>query len=376
MDDEMDGGKADEGVLGFKYRNREVADKVLQRLREMDLNIRIMHVCGTHQDTLIRFGMDELLREVGVEIRQGPGCPVCVTTPHEIEEAMCLARKGCTITTFGDMLRVPGTGESLADMHTQGYDVRTVYSINEAVKIARNTDNDVIFVAIGFETTAPSTAATLEHGSPPDNFKVLMCHRTIPQAMDVLLGLGELRLDGFIDPGHVSTIIGIHPYESISEKYHIPQVIAGFEPLDLLMAVYMIARQYRSGEARVENEYKRLVKPDGNQRALQVMNKVFEACDVKWRGFPVIPDSGMKLRSGYEQYDARRQYEDILQEIWDMEIQEPKGCMCGEVLRGVANPEECGLFARACTPRTPVGPCMVSGEGGCNIVYKYGKNRI
>jgi hydrogenase expression/formation protein HypD len=247
-----------------------------------------------------------------------------------------------------------------------------VYGIDDAVKIAEKTRKPVVFLGVGFETTAPSSAVTiLAH--PPENFSILCCHRYIPPALKALLDMGELRLHGLIEPGHVSTIIGVKPYEALSMRYHIPQVIAGFEPLDVLMAVYMLARQITNEEAKVENEYFRAVRYEGNVKALQALNSVFTPSDVSWRGFPVIPFSGMKIRKAYEHMDARKRYEDELKDISQQELEDPQGCRCGEVLRGLIDPHACHLFASQCTPVHPVGPCMVSVEGSCNIAYKYRK---
>ncbi len=354
----------------FRYRDKKISQKIVSRLKEMNLNIRLMHVCGTHQDTLVRFGLDALLKNVGVEIRQGPGCPVCVTTPKEIEEATLLARKGKIITVFGDMIKVPGQKYSLADMRTQGYNVKIVYSIDDALKIANKTKKEVVFMAVGFETTAPSTASAILN-NPPKNFSILTCHRMIPPALKAIIEMGEVKLHGVIEPGHVSTIIGAKPYEFLSKKYHVPQVIAGFEPLDLMMGVYMLARQIKNKKAEVENEYKRSVEYEGNKKAVKMMNQVFETCDVAWRGFPVIKDSGLELKNNFESYDARKKFEDELKELTGVEFKEPKGCRCGEMLRGLIDPDDCPLFGKKCTPSTSVGPCMVSREGNCNIMFRY-----
>lgn len=356
----------------FRFRDKKIAQRITTLLKEMRLNIRLMHVCGTHQDTLLRFGLDEMLSNCGVEVRQGPGCPVCVTTPREIEEGITLARKGKIITTFGDMVRVPGIKGSLGDARGEGCAIKIVYSIEDAVALARETKKEVIFMAVGFETTAPSTAITLLT-NPPDNFSILCCHRYIPPALDAILQMGEIKLDGFIEPGHVSTIIGVKPYVEISKKYSIPQVVAGFEPLDLLMAVYMLARQVKDGMAKVENEYMRSVKYEGNIRALQVLDEVFTPIDLEWRGFPMIPSSGMNLKTDFQKYDARSLFEDELRDLEHVQFEEPEGCLCSEILRGVAEPNECSLFGKVCTPRKPIGPCMVSVEGSCNILFKYSK---
>ena len=354
----------------FRYRDKKVSEKIVSKLREMNLNIRLMHVCGTHQDTLVRFGLDELLKNTGVEIRQGPGCPVCVTTPKEIEEAMLLARKGKTITVFGDMMNVPGQKHSLSDTKTMGHDVKIVYSVDDALKIAGKTKKDVVFMAIGFETTAPSTASVIL-SNPPENFSILNCHRLIPPALKAIIEMGEVKLHGLIEPGHVSTVIGAKPYEFLSKDYGVPQVIAGFEPLDLMMGVYMLACQIKNKKAEVEIEYKRSVKYDGNKKAVKMMKDVFESYDIAWRGFPIIKNSGLKLKNTFQSYDARKKFEDELKELNNIEFKEPKGCRCGEMLRGLTNPDDCSLFGKSCTPATPVGPCMVSREGNCNIMFRY-----
>jgi hydrogenase expression/formation protein HypD len=361
----------------FRLRDKELANDILKKLEDMNLNIRLMHVCGTHQDTLVRFGLEENLKKVGVEIRQGPGCPVCVTTPKEIEEAILLSKKGKKLVVFGDMIKVPGSSGSLADAKAYEGDVQIAYGVDDAVKISSNTDKDVIFMAVGFETTIPSIAMALkrikQENKDNNNFSILCCHRIVPPALKALIELGEVKLNGLIEPGHVSTIIGAAPYEFLSEKYHVPQVIAGFEPIDLLMGIYMLARQIEKGEAKVEIEYDRIVKYEGNKKAIAVIDEVFESFDVKWRGFPRIPQSGLKLRSDFSDFDARKLFEDDLAEIKDMEFPEPKGCKCGEVLRGLIASDECPLFGTTCTPENPVGPCMVSAEGSCNILLKYGR---
>jgi hydrogenase expression/formation protein HypD len=357
----------------FSLRDKQLADDIISQITKAKVHLRFMHVCGTHQDTLVKHGLDALLQRCGIEIGQGPGCPVCVTTPKEIEEILLLAKHGKTIATFGDMTRVPGVSSSLQQMKTEGCDVRTVYSIEDALILAeKHKGKEIVFMAVGFETTAPTTASVLLR-DPPLNFSVLCCHRLIPPALQAILQMGELKIDGFIEPGHVSTIIGTKPYEFISRKYQVPQVIAGFEPLDLLMAVWMLVRQIQRGKAVVENEYVRAVKQQGNKKAQHVMQQVFEPMDVKWRGFPMIPRSGLRLRKKYEPYDARKKYEDELQKIAKEEYAEPIGCLCGDVLRGLISSTQCPLFKRECTPENPVGPCMVSSEGNCYIQYRYTK---
>lgn len=356
----------------FRLRDRDTSRKVLERLEAMDLDLTLMHVCGTHQDTLMRFGLDTEFKRVGVDIRQGPGCPVCVTTPKEIEMVIALAKAGVTVAAFGDVMRVPGVEGSLNDAKASGADVRVVFGIDDAVSLARQTGKEVVFMGIGFETTAPTTASAVLSGLP-ENFSVISCHRTVPPALAAIAGMGEVRLQGMIQPGHVSTIIGTKPYEFLSREYRIPQVVAGFEPLDLLMGVYMLARQAEEGRAEVENEYSRVVHPDGNPNAIKAIEEVFEPSDVPWRGFPVIPGSGLSVKAGFEAHDAYKRFEDILRPLNEKEYKEAEGCRCGEMLRGILTSEECPLFANACTPATPMGPCMVSREGSCHIAHRYRK---
>jgi len=359
----------------FSLKDKELAKDIVSKIKKQDVNYKFMHVCGTHQDTLVKHGLDVPLRECGIDIIQGPGCPVCVTTPKEIEEMILLAKSGKTVASFGDMISVPGEQHSLQSMKTDGFDVRTVYGIEDAVDLARkNKDKEIVFMAVGFETTAPTTASVLLN-NPPDNFSILCCHRTVPNALRAIIEMGEIKINGLIEPGHVSTIIGTLPYEFLSEEYNVPQVVAGFEPLDLLMAVYMLVQQIKNNKAFVQNEYVRAVHKQGNTKALEAIDKVFEPGDIKWRGFPVINDSSLELKTKFEKYDARKKYEDELISLKNKEFSEPKGCKCGELLRGLLLPSDCPLFAKVCTPSSPVGPCMVSIEGSCNIDYRYGKKR-
>jgi hydrogenase expression/formation protein HypD len=358
----------------FKLSDKTIAEKAIKKLESWQLNIKVMHVCGGHQDTLVRSGLDDLLKKTGIDIRQGPGCPVCVTTAKEIEQAMVLAREDRTFMVFGDMMRVPGKEDTLFDLKSKGGDVKMVYSIDDAVKYAgSHPDKEVVFMAIGFETTAPSTAAVLS-SKPPENFSVFCTHRYVPPALKGIIELGEVSLDGFIEPGHVSTIIGTTPYEFISTEYGMPQVVTGFEPLDLLMGIYMVAKQVKEGRAEIENEYTRVVQTDGNPKAIAAMEQVFTPSDTAWRGFGVIPGSGMKIRDEYQQYDAALKYQDVIVHLDEEDFSEPPGCRCGEVLRGLIDSRECTLFGTGCTPSKPIGPCMVTAEGSCNIVYKYRRN--
>jgi hydrogenase expression/formation protein HypD len=359
----------------FSLKDKDLAKDIVLRIKKLNVKLKFMHVCGTHQDTLVKNGLDSLLKECGIEIGQGPGCPVCVTTPYEIEEMLLLAKSGKIVTSFGDMINVPGENHSLRSMIEEGYDVRTVYGIEDAVSVAeKNKDKEVVFMAVGFETTAPTTASVILK-NPPKNFSILSCHRTIPEALKTIIEMGEINIDGLIEPGHVSTIIGTEPYEFLSKEYNVPQVVAGFEPIDILMGAWMLVSQIQKNETVVQNEYTRVVNPKGNKKAQNAISKVFKSVDKKWRGFPVIKGSGLDLKSNFEEYDARKLFEDELEELKDKKFLEPAGCRCGELLRGLVTPFDCPLFGQACTPEFPVGPCMVSIEGSCNIEYRYSKNK-
>ena len=323
-------------------------------------DIKIMHVCGTHEYTITKSGIRSLLPK-NVKVVMGPGCPVCVTPQAEIDAVITLAEQGKIICTYGDLLRVPGTKSSLYD--TVG-DIRIVQSISQAVDAAReNPDKEVVFMAVGFETTAPTTAAVLLN-NPPENFSLILSHRLVPPAMKWLMEQGEANLSGFLLPGHVCTIMGIEEYE----QFKVPQVIAGFEPLEVMYGLYLLVKQIAEGRAEVENAYPRAVKREGNVKAVHMMNEVFDITDIMWRGFPVIPNSGYKLKPQFEKYDALKKFGIEL-----VEVKSTKGCMCNELLRGVADPTDCKLFGTACTPLKPVGACMVSTEGACRIWYLYGR---
>jgi hydrogenase expression/formation protein HypD len=352
----------------FRFREEATARKVLESIKALDLDLSIMHVCGTHQDTLVKFGLEDMLRDTGMHIRQGPGCPVCVTTTKEVVEAITLANGGATVAVFGDMVTVPTPIGSLADAKAEGADIRVVYSATDAIKLAKEVQS-VVFMGIGFETTSPTTAAVLLD-YPPENFSVLSCHRVLPPALTALFDMGEVKIDGLIQPGHVATILGLAPFHYFSKRYNVPQVVAGFEPLDLLVTIYMIARQRKEGRAEVENEYSRVVRPEGNPIALRMLEEVFFVEDRNWRGFPVIPKSALELRPRFDAHNARRIYADILAEA--PKVKEDMGnCRCGEVLRGIIESKECPAFGKACNPKRPMGPCMVSREGSCNISYRY-----
>lgn len=322
----------------------------------------------THEYTITHSGMRSLIPKV--DLRAGPGCPVCVASPTHIQMAVELSfRDNVIVTTYGDMFRVKGVTSSLMEAKSKGGNVTVIYSVWDAVKLAKKYPNkEIVHFAIGFETTAPSTAAVLLM-NPPKNFSIICTHLLIPPVMEYLLKLGELKIDGFICPGHVSTIIGVKPYRPIAKKYRAPMVVAGFEPIDVLLGVAMLIKMINTGIFDVKNEYTRVVREEGNVKAIEVMYKVFEVCDAYWRGIGLVPNSGLKLRNEFEEYDATKRFDVKVDESYSM----PPGCKCGEVLRGLLTPSECPLFGKACTPLNPVGPCMVSSEGSCAIVYKYGR---
>ena len=347
------------GVKDYEHMAvlRAVTEALGEAVADAGCDLNFMHICGTHEASIARHGLRSMLPP-GLQIVMGPGCPVCITPQGEIDAAIELARRGAIVTTYGDLLRVPGTGGSLESC---GGDVRVVQGVHKAVEIAEGTDREVVFVSVGFETTAPSVASALASG-PPENFSILCCHRLVPPAMAWLLEQGEAELDGFLLPGHVCVVTGYREYE----RFPVPQVVAGFEPEEVLLGLLMLTRQVVEGRSVVENAYPRAVTRDGNPKALALLAEVFETTDVEWRGFPVIPGSGLKLREPFSRYDAQERFGVAIAST-------PKAtaCICDRVLRGVASPPDCRLFARACTPRTPVGPCMVSHEGACRIWHQF-----
>lgn len=355
-------------MIELKFRNPDLAKRVVEKIREVapkkDL-VKICHVCGTHEWTITHFGIRSLLPS-NVEVIAGPGCPVCVTPASEIDEAVQLAQKGVAVACFGDVLRVPGSRMSLLDAKAEGADVRVVYSASDAVKMAEKEPNkEFAFFAIGFETTAPSTAIEVLR-KPPRNLSFMVSHRLIPPAMELMLGIGDLHIDGFIAPGHVSTIIGLKPYEIFPKAYRMPTVVAGFEPLDVLFAVYMVLKQLKAGEARLENEYTRAVSWEGNIKAQELMRQAFEVVNGEWRGLGKLPLSAFRLKNEYVSHDAREKFGVEVEHGRDL----PPGCQCHLVMIGKIRPTECPLYMKACTPQKPVGACMVGVEGTCSIWAK------
>ncbi|MDR2830998.1 MAG: hydrogenase formation protein HypD [Methanobrevibacter sp.] len=344
---------------------KNLSKELINRINQISTPVRIMHVCGSHEHTIMENGLRTLLPSE-VEVIAGPGCPVCCVPSREIDEALELTDKGMTIATFGDMLRVPGSTHSLAYAKSEGADVRVVYGIANAVELAREVDNEVIFIAAGFETTAPTTASEIL-STPPENFSVLSSHRRIPPALKFLIESGKTNLNALIEPGHVGTIIGLKPFEVFSNEHNIPQVMAGFNPLDILMGVYMILRQIKNNEAKIDNEYNRAVKDEGNQIAQKAIEEVFKVENREWRGFPEIPNSILEIKDEFSQFNAREKFDISVKNVKEA----PIGCICGSILRGVAKPDDCKLFREECNPMHPIGACMVSKEGTCNIAHRY-----
>ena len=341
-------------------------------LVEPGRHYKIMEVCGGHTHSIYKYGIDDLL-PANVELVHGPGCPVCVIPMGRVDDGIALAHEpGVIFTCFGDMLRVPGSDGTLLDAKAEGADVRMVYSPLDALRTAReNPDHQVVFFAIGFETTAPSTALTLKRARAEgiENFSCMCSHVTIVPPLRALMESPDLRLDGFIGPGHVATVVGARPFEFIPTSYGKPVVVSGFEPLDVLQAVRMILRQLADGRCEVENQYTRVVPYEGNPRALEVMAEVFELRPhFEWRGLGFISHSGLKLTEAYADFDAERRWT-----VPGVRVADPKACQCGEVLKGVIKPFECKVFGTACTPERPIGTCMVSSEGACAAYYNFGR---
>jgi hydrogenase expression/formation protein HypD len=355
-----------DGELG-----RAVAAEILATV-EPARHYKLMEVCGGHTHSIYKYGIDDLL-PANVELVHGPGCPVCVIPMGRVDDAIAVAhRPGVVFTCFGDMLRVPGSNGTLLDAKAAGADVRIVYSPLDALRIARESpEREVVFLAIGFETTAPSTALTMRRAKAEGlaNFSCLCNHVTIVPPLRALLDSPDLRLDGFIGPGHVATVVGARPFEFISAGYGRPVVISGFEPLDLLQAVLMILRQLADGRCEVENQYTRVVPHEGNLKALEVMAEVFELRPhFEWRGLGFISQSALRLSNAYADFDAEQRFE-----VPNVRVADPKACQCGEVLKGVIKPWECKVFGTACTPEHAIGTCMVSPEGACAAYYNYGR---
>jgi hydrogenase expression/formation protein HypD len=353
-----------------EYRDAGLSGHLIAKIKATSKRrIRLMEVCGTHTVSIFRSGIRSLLPET-VSLLSGPGCPVCVTDQKEIDTFVELARlDDVIVTTFGDLMRVPGSNSTLEKERAGGKDIRVVYSTFDALEIAqKNPDKKVVFLGVGFETTAPTIAAAILQGArlKVDNFSVISAHKLVPPALEKLMSLDGVQLDGFLLPGHVSVIIGLDAYRPFFDKYRIPCVVAGFEPADILQAIYMLAEMIEKGCPDLQNAYPRAVTEGGNPKARQILQDIFKPADACWRGIGVIPQSGLKIKDDFAAHDAEKQF--------DLQIPEPKipgGCVCGEILTGKKSPPDCKLFRTVCTPVDPVGPCMVSTEGTCAAYYKY-----
>jgi hydrogenase expression/formation protein HypD len=353
-----------------EYRDPAISRNIAERIKSINQkHVRLMEVCGTHTMSLFRNGIRSMLPET-ISLLSGPGCPVCVTDHSEIDSFIALAgEKDVIITTFGDLMRVPGTHSSLQKERAEGRDIRMVYSTSDALNIAeKNPHKKVVFLGVGFETTAPTIAASIitavEMGL--DNFCVYSAHKLVPPALATLLELENIEVDGLILPGHVSVIIGSKAYLPLVEKYHIPCAIAGFEPADMLQAIFVLIEQIETNKAGLENAYSRAVSSNGNEAAQRIMEKVFDTVDTPWRGLGIIPQSGLKIKEEFAAFDAQKVFQ-----FDPPNSEDPKGCLCGKILTGTKIPPECPLYKKVCTPSDPVGPCMVSSEGTCAAYYRY-----
>jgi len=354
-----------------EFRQPELAKGLISHIKQHSKKpARLMEFCGGHTVTIFRYGIRQALPDT-LEMVSGPGCPVCVTANADIDKAIALAEiPDVIITTFGDMFKVPGSRSSLQEAKAGGADVRMVYSTLDALDMAKNNPGrPVVFIGIGFETTAPTIAASVLQAEAEgiDNYYVLCQHKLCPPAIRALLDSGEVKLGGLICPGHVSAVIGSQAWEFVARDYGIPCVVAGFEPIDVLQSVDMLVGQVEKGECRVQIAYSRGVHPEGNQQALKLMEQVFTPCPAQWRGLGEIPGSGLRLRDGYKRFDAEATFT-----LDPGPTDEPKGCICGDILRGAKTPLDCKLYGKTCNPEHPVGPCMVSSEGSCSAYYLYG----
>jgi hydrogenase expression/formation protein HypD len=353
-------------------RGRRLAEAMERLVRDIGRSsISIMHVCGSHEQAIARFGLRALLPPE-MDVIMGPGCPVCVTDMPEVDEAVALALSGVRVATYGDMLKVPGTVKSLADARSEGARVDVVYSVTQAVDLARRTGEELVFFATGFETTAVATAAAVL-GERPPGFSILSAHKYILPAMEVVADLPGTRIEGFLAAGHAATITGSDLFQDFVRRHRVPVVVAGFEPLDILAALVKALELIRDGRPEVANMFPRCVTPQGNRRALEQLWRVFETTGGHWRGIARIPDGNMRLREEWAEVDARRRFEIDVAGLWEEPPASLAGqCICGQIMSGLASPFDCLLYDGACIPEKPVGACMVSSEGACKIWHQYG----
>lgn len=353
-----------------EYRDSEISQSLIKKIKSISTkNVRLMEVCGTHTVSIFRSGIRSVLPQT-ISLLSGPGCPVCVTDQGEIDAFIELARQDdVIITTFGDLMRVPGTKSSLQKESAAGRDIRVVYSTFDALEIAgKNPTKKVVFLGVGFETTAPTIAAAILSAAQTgvSNFSVISAHKLVPPALEALMAAEQINIHGFILPGHVSVIIGLNAYRPFFARHRVPCVVAGFEPTDILQAITLLVEMLEAGRPALDNAYPRAVTAEGNTKAQQILEEIFDPADACWRGIGVIPLSGLGIREKYSAHDA--------QKLFDVQVPDartPKGCACGEILIGAKTPPECALYKKVCTPMDPVGPCMVSTEGTCAAYYKY-----
>jgi hydrogenase expression/formation protein HypD len=363
----------DQSELKFRdpERARALSDALLRLTSELSRDVSVMHVCGSHEQAIARFGLRANFPR-SLEVIMGPGCPVCITDVPEVDEAVALAEQGVRVATYGDMLRVPGSAKSLADAKRDGAEVEVVYSVSQAVELARQSRAELVFFATGFETTAVATAAALLD-DPPPNFSVLSAHKYIPPVMEIVAEMPACKVEGFLAAGHAATITGYGIFESFCARHGVPVVVAGFEPLDILAGLVALLELIRDRRAEVVNTYPRCVTREGNLRAQQTLWKVFRPFGGRWRGIAHVPNGNLRLRDELAAFDTRRRFDIDLSRLWAYAPPRlVEQCICGDIMAGIASPTQCPLFGKDCVPDTPVGACMVSSEGTCKIWHQYG----
>ncbi|TFG11074.1 hydrogenase formation protein HypD [Candidatus Heimdallarchaeota archaeon] len=354
-----------------QYRSKEIVNLLIRKIHKVmqDINepINIQHVCGTHEHEIVKYGIRSLLPKE-IDVRAGVGCPVCVSSAQDVDEVLWVAdNHDVIVATFGDMMRVPGTRESLYQAQGRGIDVRVVYGVSDVIKLAEQTPNKaVLFFSVGFETTSCVTAAEVLRTNLP-NFSIYASHKLVPPAMELLMQRDDIEFHGFLAPGHVSTIIGAKPYDFIAEKFKFPVSIAGFEPVDILLGIYSVLKQIRDKEPQVSNDYKRYVRYEGNVAAIKTLNEAYVVSDARWRGLGVWPATGHEISDKYSHIDTKSKFD--IPEFNSKDLQ--GGCICDEILIGKSKPHQCKLFNKSCRPDHPIGACMVSHEGTCNVAATY-----
>jgi hydrogenase expression/formation protein HypD len=372
----VDNSNLDAAIRQLKFRDpqlaRRLAGAIARTVAEIGRSpVSVMHVCGSHEQAIAKFGLRATFPR-DLNVIMGPGCPVCITDMPEVDEGVALARQGVMVASYGDMLKVRGTVQSLNDAQAEGASVEVVYSAAQAVQLARKTDREVVFFATGFETTAVATAAVLKAG-PPENFSVLSAHKYIPPVMEIVAEMPDTRVEGFLAAGHAATITGWGIFEPFVARHGIPVVVAGFEPLDILAGLARLVELVRDGTPRVVNMFPRCVTREGNRTAQDQLWSVFRPVGGRWRGIAHVPNGNLRLRDEWARFDARRRFTIDLTSLWDYAPPAlAADCICGDIMSGIASPDDCKLFGKECMPDTPVGACMVSSEGTCKIWHQYG----